>query len=220
MHPYLSAILLAIASSGITALATARITPEPPRMAAERVTRVGVNDNRMPAGVLHGGVLTLRLVARTGKWYPDGDSAPGAEVQAFAEEGRAPSIPGPMIRVRAGTEVSVTLRNAIPNSTLVVHGLTSRSATIPAVDDSVQLSTGAARTLRIRLDAPGTYYYWGTTMGRTVGERTKEDAQLTGAIIVDPAEKVRCRQIACSSSACGAIPPVTCPSTATAYSPR
>ena len=57
-----------------------------------------------------------------------------------------------------------------------------------AVDDSVQLSTGAARTLRIRLDAPGTYYYWGTTMGRTVGERTKVDAQLTGAIIVDPAD--------------------------------
>lgn len=188
MHPHLPAILFAITSSALAAGVPARIIPDPPRMTVNRVVRVAVNDNRTPAGVLRGTVLTLRLVARTGMWYPDGDSAPGAEVHAFAEEGRAPRIPGPLIRVRAGTEVSITLRNAIPNSTLVLHGLTSRSATTLPVDDSLQLSTGASRTQRIRLDSPGTYYYWGTTMGRTLGERTKEDAQLTGAIIVDPAD--------------------------------
>ena len=54
--------------------------------------------------------------------------------------------------------------------------------------DSVQLESGETRTLRIRLDAPATYYYWGTTMRRPLDERTREDAQLTGAIIVDPAD--------------------------------
>ena len=159
-----------------------------PLAEVEPVARVSINDNRRPAGLQHGGRLTLRLVAREAMWYPDGDDAPGAPMQAFAEEGRAPCIPGPMIRVPAGTEVTVTLRNAIPKSTLILHGLTSRRPVASTADDSVSLSPGATRTMRFRLDAPGTYYYWGTTMGRSVGERTKEDAQLTGAIIVDRAD--------------------------------
>ena len=161
----------------------ARVPSVPPDA---RMARVEINENRKTAGTLRGNVLTLHLVARVGMWYPDGDAAPGTPVQAFGEEGHAPLIPGPMIRVRAGTEVALTLRNAVANSTLIVHGLTSRGMGSPAARDSIQLSSGASRTLHIRLDAPGTYYYWGTTMGRPIGERTREDAQLTGAIIVDP----------------------------------
>jgi manganese oxidase len=151
------------------------------------VARIAVNDNRIAGGTQRGGVLTLRLVARMGMWHPDGDDAPGAPVPAFAEEGGAPRIPGPMIRVRAGTDVVVTLRNALPSATLTVHGLHSRDAGGRTPHDSVRLAPGEARTLRLRLDAPGTYYYWGTTMGRTLEDRTREDAQLTGAIVVDPA---------------------------------
>ncbi|HJU68277.1 MAG TPA: multicopper oxidase domain-containing protein, partial [Gemmatimonadaceae bacterium] len=33
----------------------------------------------------------------------------------------------------------------------------------------------------------GAYYYWATTMNRRVATRTRDDAQLSGAIIVDPA---------------------------------
>ncbi|MEO7158016.1 MAG: multicopper oxidase domain-containing protein, partial [Vicinamibacterales bacterium] len=143
------------------------------------------------AGVLRGNQLTLRLVARMAMWYPDGDAAPGAPVQAFAEEGGQPRIPGPLIRVRAGTEVQVTVLNAIAGSTLTIHGLVSRTTAKPPSSDSLQLQAGASRTLRLRLDAPGTYYYWGTTMGRSIDERTREDAQLTGAIIVDAAEGPR-----------------------------
>jgi FtsP/CotA-like multicopper oxidase with cupredoxin domain len=165
-----------------------RETPVRSHAVEEPVARASINDNRHSAGVRHGNALTLRLVARVAMWYPDGDSAGGAAMQAFAEEGRAPSIPGPMIRVPAGTEVTVTLKNAIPGSTLVVRGLAARQLTTPAADSGVTLSVGETRTVRFRLDAPGTYYYWGTTMGRTVGERTKEDAQLTGAIIVDSAD--------------------------------
>jgi FtsP/CotA-like multicopper oxidase with cupredoxin domain len=39
--------------------------------------------------------------------------------------------------------------------------------------------------VRFRLDVPGTYYYWGTTTGRGFLARTGEDAQLSGAIVVD-----------------------------------
>ena len=45
---------------------------------------------------------------------------------------------------------------------------------------------GSTASVRFEAYAPGTYYYWGTTTGRPVAFRTKEDAQLTGAIVVDP----------------------------------
>ena len=187
MRIHLTAILLVIASSRIPRGAAAPDLRVGSERRIERAVRVSDNDNRIPAGVFHGDVLTLRLVARVARWYPDGDAAPGALVQAFAEEGHAPLVPGPLIRVRAGTEVSITLRNIVPNAVLTVHGLISRSATGPTSDDTVQLAAGATRSLRIRLDKPGTYYYWGTTTGRSMVYRTHEDAQLTGAIVVDSA---------------------------------
>ncbi|MDQ6635723.1 MAG: multicopper oxidase domain-containing protein, partial [Gemmatimonadota bacterium] len=68
--------------------------------------RIVVNDNRRSAGTLHAGVLTLRLEARLGDWHPDGEAAMGAIVPAFAEAGRPARIPGPLIRVPAGTETA------------------------------------------------------------------------------------------------------------------
>ncbi len=150
--------------------------------------RVRANDNRAPAGVLRAGVLTLRLEARLGDWHPQADDGPGAEIPAFAEQGRAPQIPGPLIRVPAGTVVDVTVRNALARDTLVVHGLHDRTGgPVPAqAQAGVRLAPGETRALRFRLDAPGTYDYWGTTTGRAIIWRTGEDAQLTGAIVVDP----------------------------------
>ena len=151
--------------------------------------RVHINDNRKPAGVLREGVLTLNLRARVATWHPDGDDDPGVNVQAFAERGRAPEIPGPLIRVPAGTVVEATLENAVPNTTLVVHGLSSRSFQGAADTVSMSVAFGATHRIRFRLDAPGTYYYWGTTSGRRLGMRIHEDAQLTGAIVVDERSK-------------------------------
>ncbi len=91
--------------------------------------RVQINDNRKPAGLLRSGVLSLHLEARAATWHPDADDGPGVAVQAFAERGRSPQIPGPLIRVPAGTVVDVTMRNAIAKTTLVVYGLSSRPAT-------------------------------------------------------------------------------------------
>jgi FtsP/CotA-like multicopper oxidase with cupredoxin domain len=148
------------------------------------------NDNRVAAGALRRRVLTLHLEARLAMWHPDGDDAPGALVPAFAEEGRAPQIPGPLIRVPAGTDIVVSVRNVLPRDTLVVRGLNDRTgASAAAAPVVVRLAPGERRLLRFRLEVPGTYYYWGTTTGRDVNFRTGEDAQLTGAIVVDSSSR-------------------------------
>ena len=147
--------------------------------------RVMANDNRQPAGTLRDGVLTLRLEARVGEWHPDGDDAPGADLPAFAEVGKPPQIPGPVIRVVAGTRVTATVRNGLPNDTLIVHGLYTRDADGRA-GVPIELAPGQERTVEFVLAAPGTYYYWGTTTRRQLRYRVHEDSQLTGAIVVDP----------------------------------
>ncbi|GLC25714.1 multicopper oxidase domain-containing protein [Roseisolibacter agri] len=171
--------------AGLALLAVAAPLPPPAAPARARP-----NDNRAPSGALRRDTLTLRLEARLATWHPDGDGAPGAVVAAFAEVGRDASIPGPLVRVRAGTTVSVVLRNALAD-TLRVHGLHDRAATPGAAtpDDAptpLVLAPGASRAVAFRLEAPGTYYYWGTSTGRPLELRTREDAQLTGAIVVDP----------------------------------
>jgi FtsP/CotA-like multicopper oxidase with cupredoxin domain len=152
---------------------------------ARSAERVVPNDNRQAAGDLRDGVLTLRLEARLGDWHPDGDNAPGAEVPAFAEAGKPTQIPGPFIRVSAGTRVSATVRNSLPNDTLIVHGLYTRE---PGSKEgpAIELPPGQERRVEFLLGAPGTFYYWGTTMRRALAVRSREDSQLSGAIVVDP----------------------------------
>lgn len=157
------------------------------------VERVRPNDNLAPAGITMRNVLAVRMEARPAQWHPQGDEAPGAIVPVFAEIGRQAQIPGPLIRVTGGTDVNLVIRNAVPNTVLTVHGLHSRPAIAPpggTFTDSIQLSYGQVQQMRFRLDRPGTYYYWGTTTGASFDARTKEDAQLTGVIVVDePGER-------------------------------
>ena len=165
-----------------------------PRTATAAVARVVPNDNRTPAGATRGDTLRVALVARVGDWHPDGDAGPGAPMPAFAESDGAPRIPGPLVRARAGTVAAVTVRNTLPD-TLRVHGLHDRPlagapdpapGTAPGTAPFI-LAPGAARTVHLRLDAPGTYLYWGTTTRRALAFRTGQDAQLSGALVVDDA---------------------------------
>jgi hypothetical protein len=66
------------------------------------------NDNRIPAGTFVGDTLVLRLVAGPAQWYIHDEKAGAFSVLAFAEEGKPPSIPGPLLRVRAGTTIRLT----------------------------------------------------------------------------------------------------------------
>jgi FtsP/CotA-like multicopper oxidase with cupredoxin domain len=161
------------------------------------------NDNRTPAGVFRGGTLELRLEARPVAWRPHNDSARTIAVMAFAEESRRPQIPGPLIRVPQGTEIRLSVRNSVPEiayvglpstrhregvtSTLAgreltVHGL--RAGTVE--NDTLHISSGTVREVRFRADVPGTFLYWGAMSRRGLDVRTGADAQLTGAIVVDP----------------------------------
>ena len=155
-----------------------------PTPRVEPTARITINDNRSPAGSLQGGVLTIRLEARMGEWHPDRDSDPGISVAAFAEEGKAPQIPGPLIRVPVGTEVHAFVRNSLPDSTLTVHGLSERGT---AGSDTLQVRPGGVREVRFRAGRPGTYFYWASSSASApIGARGRE-TQLSGAFVVDSA---------------------------------
>src|SRR6476620_7006188 len=131
-------------------------TDHRPAKSPASVPRVSVNDNRQPAGKLRAGVLTLRIEARLADWHPDGEDAVGATVPAFADEGGPARIPGPLIRVPAGTAVALSLHNTLAQG-LTVRGLDDRlvGATGHPSDRVIELAPGAAREVRVRLDAPG-----------------------------------------------------------------
>ncbi len=152
-------------------------------MAPSAAGAVSTNDNRRPAGRLEENVLNLRLYAGVGSWCPEGPQGAPIEIAAFGEEGADLSIPGPLIRVREGTTVALTLRNAL-GSALRVTGLCAR----PSNCEPVSVAAGATREIRFSLNAPGTYFYWGATVPGAVNRRQRRDSQLGGAIVVDPRE--------------------------------
>jgi len=161
-------------------------TRDPVATPSASAGRVSINDNRAPAGTLRAGVLTVHLEARDGEWHPDADSAPGVQVHAFAERGKRASVPGPLLRVREGTEIRASVTNALAGGTLIVHGLSPRGAAIAPAADTVQIAAGTTRELRFVAGAAGTYYYWGEVRGAARDTSETRDAELSGAFIIDP----------------------------------
>ena len=141
------------------------------------------NDNRHRAGTLRDGVLTVRLVARASAWRPDGASGCVLAVHAFAEEGRAAQVPGPLMRVRAGTEVRVSVRNTL-DAPIWMRGLQDRAA--GGTLDSAEIAPGTTRDFQFVAKTPGDWIYWA---GGAASRLIAGDAfgQLVGAMIVDSA---------------------------------
>ncbi|HWL38729.1 MAG TPA: multicopper oxidase domain-containing protein [Gemmatimonadaceae bacterium] len=157
--------------------------------AAPAIPVVEANQNRSPAGRLRGNVLTIRLVVQMARWYPQGKNGPSIDVETFAEEGRSPTVPGPLIRVPVGTVIEASIRNALPDSSVTVHGLYTRPATAP---DSIRLAPGQTRSLRFFAGEPGTYMYRGFVWKyrERPGPPTPdihEREQLAGAFVIDSA---------------------------------
>ena len=144
------------------------------------VAPVVPNDNRVAAGTVSEGTLTVKLEAKLGAWRPDLDVDSAITVPTFAEEGGAPRIPGPLLRVTQGMRVTVTVRNSLAEP-LLIRGLRGQ----PFATDTMSIQPGETREVRFTAGAPGTYMYWGTTTGSRLGERNLRDSQLTGAMIVD-----------------------------------
>jgi FtsP/CotA-like multicopper oxidase with cupredoxin domain len=141
---------------------------------------IEANDNRQPAGTRSGNVLTLQLEARTGLWYPEGPAGRGLEVAAFGEPGKPLQNPGPMIRVPAGTEVRIDLRNSLDRP-LTVFGLgKTRGKT-----DSLMVNAGGSSAATFLASSPGIYYYYARSAPGPFGGRQEKDAELNGVIVVD-----------------------------------
>ena len=71
---------------------------------------------------------------------------------------------------------------------LVLHGFTSRASRV-ASDDTVSIRAGETRDVRFVADRVGTFYYWASSDDDPrLGDRRGIDSQLSGALIVDPAD--------------------------------
>ncbi len=139
------------------------------------------NPNRHSAGRLHHDTLSVRLVVRMATWAPDGDGGAAIAVAAFGEEGMALQIPGPLLRVHAGTVIDATVRNELPDSTITVRGLFTRPAVQP---DSLVVAPGRSARVRFPAGAPGTYLYF-AELG--IPDTLVEREQLVGALVIDSA---------------------------------
>jgi len=152
---------------------------------------IGPNDNTRSAGRQSGTSLTLSLDMVLASWSVNGPGRAAGTVLAFAEPGKSPTIPGPMLRVKLGTKVTATIRNRW-NKPLVVHGLSTRRVAVMA---TLAIPAGGQATTTFTADAEGTYFYWAAEPGVDLADREYLDSQLSGAFIVDatdppPGERV------------------------------
>lgn len=140
------------------------------------------NQNHTSAGELRDGILTVNLEIGEGDWYPEADNGLALSVYAFGERGKPLQNPGPLIRVPQGTEIRASLHNAlaIPVS---IHGLGERRGDNDAV---VRIAPGAVAEAQFIETKPGLYLYWGATEIDDLKLRNSVDAELSGAIVVDP----------------------------------
>ena len=175
--PFAASVAAALVLIAGTALAQPVSEPLP------SAPLIAGNDNRRAAGERSGDALRLQLVADTGRWQPEGPDGRTLLVHAFREEGRELSSPGPLLRVPAGTQIVVSVRNNLRDE-IRVFGFVSHPAAGPLM--SLDVSPGATRETRFVAGAPGTYHYWATSTGRRLVQRGDVDSQLNGAFVVDP----------------------------------
>ena len=141
------------------------------------------NDNRTAAGRLVNGVLTLQLEAREALWYPENKPGVAIPIFAFAEVGQPARIPGPMIRIPAGTDVHATVHNTLTKP-IRFRGLQDYGT---GALDTLIIAPGATQEFRFRANTPGTYSYWARTeaIPPIPEPGIARDAALLGAFIVD-----------------------------------
>jgi FtsP/CotA-like multicopper oxidase with cupredoxin domain len=163
--PLLLVVLLCASSA-------ARRSPPPPLVP---------NDNTKSAGVLRDGTLTLELMATEGTWPRDAGQLNRATVEAFAERGKAPTVPSPFVRVPIGTNIRVTVHNALSRR-LAFFLPTSASA-----DDSILVAPGESGVIAVRAAAAGNFIYRGMTSSDSLTPTLGVAGALAGAIVVDTA---------------------------------
>jgi FtsP/CotA-like multicopper oxidase with cupredoxin domain len=158
---------------------------------------VQANNNRIPASENKNGVLNLQLEIVAAKWYPDQEGGFNLNVYAFAEKGKTPQIPGPLVRISSGTQVQAQIHNTL-GIAMFVRGLNAHSESNP---EPVLIAAGATAELHFTAQSPGTYYYTARSTKMSLQELGALsivddlpmgegpfgiESQLDGAFIVDP----------------------------------
>lgn len=146
---------------------------------------VRVNDNQTPAGRLDGRALTLDLRVAVGEWQPEGPDGPVLLIEAFGETAGSLQVPAPLVRVPEGTTIQASVRNDLDVS-IEVHGMCTRAGATCA---PLEVPPGARRDARFESGTAGTYHYWATSSGMPLRFRGTTDSQLSGALVVDPADR-------------------------------
>ena len=173
----ISRLLIAASLCGAAiALGVSKRAPTPPR-----VESIAPNDNVHHAGHLAKGVLTVDLEARNGVWHPEESGGPAYNVAAFAESGGALQTPGPLLRAPVGTEIRVTIHNALAVP-MWVFGLGEHRG----YSDSVQVPAGETREMHFLAKAVGLSYYAARIGAAPVNDRSTDDSQLHGVVAIDP----------------------------------
>lgn len=147
------------------------------------------NRNVERAGVLRDGVLTVALVARESSWQLDGPGRPAEMVEAFAEPGKPPVAPGPLVRAPAGTEIRISVRNELGSPLTFLVPASVRGSPDQHGDDSIVVTPGSVATLSTRATTPGNYAYRATTPDR-VNLVNDVAGALAGALVIDSASTI------------------------------
>jgi len=149
---------------------------------SESLPPILANQNHVAAGTVRDGVLTVHLEIAKGVWHPEAEDGVALSLYAFGESGKPLQNPGPLIRVPQGTEIEAWLHNALSVS-VAVHGLGERTGASDAV---VRVAPGAVEQVRFTTKTPGLYFYWAAADVDDLKLRNGVDAELTGALVVDP----------------------------------
>ncbi|HKO82905.1 MAG TPA: multicopper oxidase domain-containing protein [Chitinophagaceae bacterium] len=172
--------------------------------ALEEIT---INDNQKPAGEFRNGIYYINLEAREGYWYPDSKDGAPFKIKAFAETGKPLQVPGPLIRVPAGTEIRISIRNGIKGP-LNLFGFTTRLYRPDHYKESAIIQEGATKEISFNAGEAGTFLYTAKDIADTLTPAAVAapflNSQLYGAFIIDPAnEKINRKERIFMISMCG-----------------
>lgn len=179
--------MLPILCIGVVASALAVSAPSTFATRAPNVPVVRANPNTTRAGVLHNGVLTVSLEAKRSLWYLDGPGHPPMTIEAFAETGKDPLMPGPLIRAPQGTELRLSIRNSLNVPLALLLPSVLRGGPAGTALDSLVIAPGSSALMSVRLTVPGSYPYRATTP-TSASEALELAGLLAGAIVVDSSD--------------------------------
>ena len=144
------------------------------------------NPNLDRAGHLEHGVLSVALEAKEAQWIAVGSHQRPLDIAAFSEPGKAPLLPGPLIRAPQGTEVRLTLRNALSVPLTFLLPAAIHGGPAPDAMDSLVVAPGAVGQLTTSAAVPGNYVYRAIAPD-DASQLEEMTAALAGAIVIDTA---------------------------------